>query len=401
MDIFVKTEVMVNPKHWDNKSSRYRNAKEISNKDDWNVKFDRLRLTILEKYNESYMMGEIIDKNWLILRISEHFGRPLREKKNKIEPHFVYYLDFAQWWLENKAFEWKTGKNKYLNQKAIRQYESFLVIWKKFEGSKKYMVKDVDTHLIAEFIDFTQDQEGYSAITIKRWVGRLKFFLLRAGTYDIKTASNFQDKVYVGKEEGEIVKPYLNESEITEIFNLDFGSDAEMEACRDYLVISCYTGLRSNDLLHKLDTSNIKDGYIEIKTSKTGSFVKLPIHPKVKSILDKRFGNLPQKVVESTYNKKIKKICKIAGINEMMLGKVYDKIAKRGVVKMYPKYMLITSHVGRRSMATILAGKLPKEAIANLAGWSSPDMADFYNKTTKKEYADMLADYWKQEKKKG
>lgn len=395
MDIFVKTEVVVNPVFWDNKASRYKNVKGINNKDTWNAKFDKLRLTILEKYNESYMLGEIIDKEWIKSKIVEHWERPLNEKKNKIEPHFVYYYEFSDWWLKNEASKWKTGKNKYLDERAIKQYRSFLRIWNKFSGPKKYKIKDVDNDLISDFISFTQDKEGYSAITIKRWVGRIKFFLNRAITHDIKTASNFTDKVYVGQEEDEITKPYLNEDEINRIFNLDFSKNAEMDACRDYLVISCYTALRVSDFMHNLNTSNIKEGYIEIKTKKTGAFVKVPIHPKVKYILEKRFGNLPEKVLETVYNKKIKNICKLAGINEMMLGKIYDKNVKRGVIDRYPKYKLITSHIGRRSMASLLAGKLPKELIAAIGGWKDHAMVDFYNKTSKKDYADMLAAYWK------
>jgi hypothetical protein len=41
-----------------------------------------------------------------------------------------------------------------------------------------------------------------------------------------------------------------------------------------------------------------------------------------------------------------------------------------------------------------LYGKVPNEVIQSVAGWSSSEMISHYNKTSKKEYAEQLKEFW-------
>ena len=103
---------------------------------------------------------------------------------------------------------------------------------------------------------------------------------------------------------------------------------------------------------------------------KTETPVTIPIHPKVKRILEKRQGEFPLRLRDNDYNKYIKKICKLAEINEVVKGRV--KISRdgkqRGVSGFYRKHELITSHVGRKSFATNLYGKISTPLIMSVTG---------------------------------
>lgn len=394
IDVSGRTNLLVDPSQWDNRAGNHRNLKSIELLRKKQLDFEKLKIHVIESYNDAYRNGDVIDREWLENSVGAYYNRPVQEKRGQIEKHLIYYIDFVEWWLENKAKHWKTGKNKYLAKRAIQQYRSFLQLWRRFSNGKNLAIKKVNSNKINEFISWLEDSEGYAENTIKRHIGRLRFFLNRAKEEGIKTATDYQSSVFVSKGE-EIEKPYLNEQEIDKIFKLELSKQPKLEASRDYLILSVYTGLRISDFMNNLGVENIKDGYIEVKTKKTGAFVKIPIHPKVKTIFDKRLGNLPPKLKDSDYNLDIKTVCRLAGLDQKIFGSKLDWKKRRHVTGYYPKWQLITSHIGRRSLATLLHGKVPKEIIAAVGGWQKDgNMVEFYNKTTKTDYANQLAEYW-------
>lgn len=113
-----------------------------------------------------------------------------------------------------------------------------------------------------------------------------------------------------------------------------------------------------------------------------------------KSILNKNFGNLPRKVDISEYNKQIKTICQLAEIDNQVYGKLWNSDKKRKELVYAPKFKFISSHVSRKSLATNLSGKVSIDVIKNVCGWSDSTMANYYNKTSKTEYAETLKNYW-------
>lgn len=70
------------------------------------------------------------------------------------------------------------------------------------------------------------------------------------------------------KPEEETENIYLNESELTAIYNLDKLSK-QLEKVRDMFLIVCYTGLRYSDLIRLTKDNITSDNTIKIKTQKT------------------------------------------------------------------------------------------------------------------------------------
>ena len=70
----------------------------------------------------------------------------------------------------------------------------------------------------------------------------------------------------------------------------------------------------------------------------------------------------------------MKELCKIIGFTEEIEGSVIkniggDKDKKHRKVKgSYPKYMLVSSHIGRRSFATNFYGKIPTPLLMSATG---------------------------------
>jgi integrase len=343
------------------------------------------------------MLGDIIDKNWLNNAVSSYFNRPKQEKRLSIEKHYVYYSVFALWWIENKAPKWKTDKNKMLSKRVIMQYQSFLKIWKSFEGNNAYKIQDVSNEILDQFTTFMTSKD-YASNTTKRQIARAKFFISRAKTEGIKTDPTYQDRVFVEKDQEEIDHPYLNEKEIDSVYDLDLSNDLSLDNIRDNAIIGLWTGLRISDFNKNLDISNIDGDYIRIKTQKTGAWVTIPLHPQVREVIKKRHGNLPVKTSDKHFNEQIKVICMLAEIDQQIKGGVIvvdEKTKeKRKVYGLHKKYKLVSSHICRRSFASNLFGHISNRDLMNICGWAKEDMMLHYIKKTKTESADELKKYW-------
>lgn len=390
-DISLRTQILLNPKSFDNKKECLKHSLDNATKTDLRKKIDSIKNIVFEEYSLSYANGSIIDKEWLQDCINKIFSRPKEDNGNVIT-HLVYYSEFVEWWIKEKSKFYLTKKGTKISDATMRQYRSFLKIFKRFESNRKIKIKDINSFLIYEFVNFMKE-EDYASVSIKRHIVRLRFFISRADKNDIKIDRTYNDTVHVSDEDN-LLKPYLNFNEIETIYNYNIPIDNPMDDIRDTFIIGLWTGLRATDLHEKLDITNIENDYIKIKTSKTGKGVVIPLHHHIKAILNKRLGNLPRKIHRNEFNKKIKTLCKKCGINNMMEGSLYDGKKKRSVIGEYEKYKLITSHTCRRSFATNLYGLVPNYVIMAVGGWASEKMMLHYIKKTNKEHADVLKDKW-------
>ena len=131
------------------------------------------------------------------------------------------------------------------------------------------------------------------------------------------------------------------------IGNFSFDEDS----IRDVFLLCCYSGLRLGDALN-INPSNIdENGRLRIKTSKTGFTVVIPKSDVLNAILKKYKNQIPY-YSSVVFNRKIKEICRKAGI----IQEVFIKKSSKGrqlTVKL-KKYELVSSHTGRRSFAVCL-----------------------------------------------
>lgn len=100
----------------------------------------------------------------------------------------------------------------------------------------------------------------------------------------------------------------------------------------------------------------------------------VPLSKKVRAILEKRDGNFPRKISDQRYNEYIKEVCKIAGLRKLIEGSKINPEIIRKEKGLFPKYELVTSHIGRRSFATNNYGKIPTSLLINVTGHSTETM---------------------------
>ena len=390
IDISKKLGITIPQQFWDPKNEKIKTAYNFENRDKINAKLYNLKAKITNKFNFDNINGEIIDGQWLEKAINECFGRsPL--VSGKIEIWKIYLLDFCTYWLKNESSK--------TNETAIKQYNVFvdlhLTNYLKENNLTKIKIKEVSNKNIENFINYLLLKD-YSPDTVKRHATRFKFFLTKAENMNLEVNKNYKEpiKVKIDKDAEVVKEIYLTEEEIESIFNLDYSKDILLNNIRDNFIIGLCTGLRVSDFNNNLSQSNIIDGFIEIKTKKTGSTVAIPLHKFIVEILKKRNGQLPITVNDVIFNKQIKKICEKAKITEITQGYVFDTVTKRNKLDNYKKYELVSSHICRRSFATNLFGKVPNHVIQAVGGWATEQMMLHYIKKSSREKAEELKKYW-------
>jgi len=356
-DTTTKTNICIESKFWNSKNQKIRKVKEMPNAQKINDKLYKLKLFVIDKFNYDFSNGLIINKQWLEQAVLLFFDRPiLTEKKNN--NHTIYLTDFANWWTINKA-------DKNTSQTIKEQTMRAIQILTQFQGKNKAQLKNLTAEWINSFSEYLTQTKQYSVRITKAILERFKFFCRRAEELNIEVNNAYKQRFLTPKEDKTIKQPYLNETEINAIFEYDF-KDQTINDIRDNFIIGLRTGLRVSDFLTCLKIENIKNETIEIQTQKTKTLVAIPLHYQVKEILKRRNGLLPPKTSIQHFNRTIKQICKIVGINSEMRGAIIDKNKdnnNRKIVGVYKKWQLVSSHICRRSFCTNLFGKVKNSVI--------------------------------------
>ena len=187
--------------------------------------------------------------------------------------------------------------------------------------------------------------------------------------------------------------------ELEKIENVNF-DDEHLNNVRDWLIISAYCGQRVSDfmrfnktMISILPDENEKVRYfLDFTQEKTNQTLHLPIHPKIITILEKRNFDFPPRYYEQKYNDLVKKVCEKADIDEICYGGISN--GKRKVFGDYPKYKLVSSHIGRRSFASNFYGKIPTPLLMSATAHSTEKMFLKYIGKIDDQQANALANYF-------
>ncbi len=136
------------------------------------------------------------------------------------------------------------------------------------------------------------------------------------------------------------------------------------------VAISLYTGLRQGDVLN-LHKNSIKDGWLEVETSKTKQIVKWPIHPDLQDILNIPHENNTVFVCVNSRGDKWTSDGFKTSFHRFKTDLLEKKLINKG----------LTFHGIRRTVATTLRQQgLSNEQIATALGHSSPETTNIYSK---------------------
>ena len=320
----------------------------------------KLSLHIENQYNLDYTKGVRFSNQWLKDTINGYFNRPTQTEEEDDNLFSVYLKNYS----EQRQIDSRTKKStdqKFVQlQTKIKDYEK--------KKKSKYLISEIDKKFLLEFRKFLTDDFRMMESSANRTLKNVKTVLLDARDNG-KTINHQINNFNI--ENIPAVKVFLSFAEIEQIKNTPIiGTD--LQHAKDWLIIGCYTGQRVSDLLRmkkemiftKTDSEGDQFRFIELTQEKTGAEVTIPIHSEVEVILQKYDGNFPPTFGKKgdsifvLFNRYIKKVCKLAKIDNIVKGKVFndDENVKRNEIVDTEKHNLISSHICRRSFATNFYG---------------------------------------------
>lgn len=298
----------------------------------------------------------------------------------KKESESTELIPFIRYWLAHSRRS-KQYKDRYYN------LCNKLVSFEKY--TKMTLYTDSFTESMTEsFIYFLENDYEKKLLhnSIVKLIQQLKTMLGKAE----KTGH----KVDWGISEIQLKKEYietvaLTQDELDRLNQLKLSKEAA--AARDRFLLGCYTAQRISDY-KRITASDIHNGIITIKQIKTGAVVKIPVHPVLYEILERNGGQFPDLPSDQAMNKTIKRVCKKAGINDIIpvertrAGKIERLKLK--------KWEMISSHTARRTGATLMyfAG-IPVAKIMKITGHTTESSFFAYIRIDKTENAKELSEH--------
>lgn len=322
------TRIKVFPTEWNDKRQRHKRNPEVNSRLD-----ELMRLATNYFLRNNPNVSEF--KNYM----DEQTGRKTNAKG-------CSFLDVMGTIADNSAK--RTNANGELIGKCrVRMYKEFVKQLKCFESDtdSRLDFMSLNTAMLDKLKDWFTVTRQLAPNTLCSRFKMLKSMLAEARSigYEVnKDIMSYRIK-YVKSE-----NVVLTQDEVNMMCEYECDSN-RLQNVQDLFVIGVYTGLRFSDL-SQLSDSKVHNDTLELHQKKTGGKVIIPLHPRVKHILETR--GLPRIICSQKYNVYLRELAKLAGIDEIVEVKK-TKGGKR-IITETEKCQLISSHTCRRTFATFL-----------------------------------------------
>ena len=279
-----------------------------------------------------------------------------------------------------------------LSNNSIRNLKRFYDLIQEFESDfgQSIMLDTIDHMLVNAFKEWLLTKKEYSLNNAGLQLKLLKMICKEAERMSINVNPYTRHiESFTQKSKDRVLQTISFEEikKIKAIRNLP----STLENARKWMLIGLYVGQRVSDLLNLKPSQLrfIESGvYIDINQQKTDKYVTVGVVDKeVIQILKQRF---PYAISAQLFNRQIKQICQIAGLNDMVSGYKLCPKTRRKRLGTHPKYSLISSHDLRRSFATNYFGKIETPILMQITGHSKESTFLSYigSQVNKDTYAD-------------
>ena len=362
----ISTNIKINPDNWDKK-----NRIPIRKRGGLGIESQKINVKLME-FNKK--IEDLRFKFGKELTIGD-----LKLAFNKSE-EYVYALDYFEAFLNERI---KIGDVTY---RSIQKYETVLKKLVEFQihTSRKYKLSDLKEQFFIDLIIHLRDNHDLYDNTLNRYISVIKTFLRWSLKKGYSPPMDFTE-VKIKKHETDDVALTREEVQLIESAELSGAQDR----ARDLFLIGVYSGQRWSDY-SVFDEADIRNGLIIKRAKKTSSISKIPLHDKLKAILDKYDWNLP-KISSQKFNVHIQKICKALEINDKIKFTHSKGNFKKEEIK--EKWEKIGSHTARRTYITLASeGNIPDHIIMEITGIKDSNTLKKYKKVNNKAITELTKD---------
>jgi site-specific recombinase XerD len=367
------TKLKIETKYWDKKKNQLKNI--VPGRYDLDKKLKTIESNckdIVAKFNteNSYIDKEILTKE--VKQIVD-------PKPSDANPTFVIEGMDRYIGERRQSKEFTEGTNK--------RYETTLNYLKEFLNYPKQnlLIDKVSEQTLSQFYSFLIDKPKIHNPYARRQLMNFRTFLdwcvksgflnhIKYKQYEIpKNINKFSSKADI--------RLYKNELAAIEDYT---PLNQKMEHTKDLFLLHCYTGLRISDFFELgLKNIDLKNKVITSIAKKTSEKSEIPITDKALEILRKYQLKLPFPKGSSTkkfmtYNKNIRELCELCGIDQEI--EVVEGKGANQDKNVYKKYELMSSHKARKTFISLLkeAG-VPDHIIIIFTGQSKNTIKSYQN----------------------
>lgn len=387
--IGAKTSLEVSKDFWANRNNRKATATIKNEKRIVDAELAKIESHLLESFKRDFEVMEIT-KDWLTKELHNYYN------PNNIEVK-AYYLEY---WFDKVIETAPKRKNAKqgvgLSYNTISGYKRVKKIVSSYQTLENTKIISLNVDWFNDFFEWLKVDDNFAYNTAVKTIDILKSVINTASKkIEIANGLNTLDIKAIDTYDIDTDVITLSFDELDEIRKIKLESDALINA-RKWLIIACCTGQRGVALINRIKEENfVKKGNnytIEIKQIKGSKKVIIPVLPLVKEIYE---NGLPYRVSTQKLNKHFKIICQLAKIDNMVVGKLKCKKINRHVKKERPKYMYISTHVGRRSFASNHFNIIPHQAIMKVTGHKKYSTFLKYVQKDTDEHVEIFNDYYK------
>jgi site-specific recombinase XerD len=257
--------------------------------------------------------------------------RPNRRSQHDFLDTFFQYID-------------TTNKNHgtFVNKRATWNYLQEFVE----KTGKPLTFENINVKFADKFSAFMYEEKDSQDGIVRSRLSHIKTFMKWALERNYHTNTAYQQiKPPTQPKEK---KPALTEQHLQSIQKVELANDTE-EFVRNLFFVQVYSGIRYSDIKKVINANTGKGTALITYAQKTGEEITIPLEPQLKRILQILQGSKPLSL--SHYNSTLKKICKKAGISEIVTRTETTKGKKIRLAE--PLYEVVGSHTARRTFATI------------------------------------------------
>ena len=330
---------------------------------------------------------------WLASKLIERLKLSVSEPVVEITPNQTTVSILEHFIIAHHISDFQQRQYKVL-LRALQRFSLYTDTSIELDDLTADTLRDFEDYLSNEYMFIGTDKEGKPIIIDPKFkeiydkVPECRFPKPRGKNYLIGMMSRFRTFTKWAKrnkyttnnpfEDFEMGSPmygtpfFLTKEERNQLYNATFPNNPGLDIQRDIFIFQCFIGCRVSDL-RQLKKSNVINGAVEYIPRKTKEgrpiTVRVPLSPTAQEILE-RYKDIPGDkllpfICDQDYNRDIKKMIRLAGIDRMVT--VINSLSREE--EKHPIWEVATSHMARR----VLVGNLYREVkdpnlIAKISG---------------------------------
>jgi integrase len=352
---------------------------------DWNEK----RQEVKNSHSDAFILNRRIQEQLIKMK---GYERHIIDRDGSCHvSQIINYTDFKTNRTSFTDFYERELNDCVLSKNTIKTRRSSLKKVLSFNKGNKVYFDDLCYSFITRFDSWLYRQD-LGTNTVKKHHKDVKTYINLAIKHDLLKMDKNPYKKFTPKSE-EVEKISLSERELERIENLDFEFNTTMNLVRDAFLFSCYTGLRYSDYT-RVSKSNLettdKGLILRIKAQKTGKFMAVPLYT---IFPEQGKRSKPEQVLFKYLNQDYYNDTR--QFDELPIFKISNQDANRKlkiIAKMTNVRKTLTTHVGRKTFATLAAVKLPLPMLQRLMQHSTPQETMRYVDNNPQLLAKLLED---------